>query len=208
MILCSNCEFARAASECSTCLDNGHEHLFCKNCQLLHLHVKKNSNHVFRTILQKNYLCSNCEISISKYSCLDCPKSEQNYCLGCSILHPKVKATRNHRIMCNQSEGEDDSVSDKSFTFLIQKTFLLGRNCLTMTPIYDFIEVLTFFEFPINSTRLCTVIFSLVLIAVGILLVAPRFIGKNSSSYFIIICTVALLRYVQTRSKSIRNLRT
>ena len=208
MILCSNCEFARATSECNTCLGNGHEHLFCKNCQLLHLHVKKNSNHVFHAILQKNYLCSNCEISISKYSCLDCPKSEQNYCLVCSILHPKVKATRNHRMMCNESEGEDDSGSDTSFLFLLQKIFLFGRSCLTMTPIHEFIEVLTFFEFPINNSRLCTVIFSLILVAAGILLVAPRFIGKNSSSYFIIICTVAFLRYVQTRQKSVRNLRT
>ena len=44
MILCSNCEFASAMSECDTCSNDDKEYLFCQNCRLLHLRAEGNFN--------------------------------------------------------------------------------------------------------------------------------------------------------------------
>ena len=205
MILCSNCEFASATSECDTCSNDSKEYLFCQNCRLLHLGTKGNFNHVFhdKNLLQ-NCLCSNCEISASKYSCLDCPVNDQNYCLGCSILHPRVKATRNHRIVRNENRVDNRCVSNLQLSSLLQNMCNFGRNCLTMTPISEFIEVLTFFDFPITNSPILRLMLPMMISGIGFFVFARRFIGRNSSSYLIIICTVALLRYIQTRPKSVR----
>ena len=204
MVLCSNCEFASATGECDDCRSSHRDSLFCCSCRDLHLRSRKNLNHIFREIPRQNYLCSNCEFSAAKFSCLDCPSEEKYYCLGCSILHPKVKATRNHRIYRDDEiEGTDTLPNQSSLTWTQRATIFI-RNFTKVTPISEFLEVLYFFDFPNLNYPLITVILPFFCAIAGSFLLARRYIGKNGSSYITIIVTVALLRYIQTRPKSIR----
>jgi hypothetical protein len=43
-------------------------------------------------------ICYNCESEVAKFSCQNCKAPENFFCVGCSILHPKIKLFRNHSI--------------------------------------------------------------------------------------------------------------
>lgn len=199
MVLCSNCEFAFATAECDTCKNASQNSLFCDTCRSLHCEIEENRRHVFSEIVQRSSSCSNCEFSASKFYCLDCPVRDQNYCLGCSIFHPKVKATRNHRIVCYESEGV--FAPALSSVSLLQKARIFCRDLSTVTPVAEFLEVLQFFEAP--SVNISFIFMALLFIAgLALLLFARRVIGKNGSSFLTIVGTVCLLRFLQTRPKA------
>jgi hypothetical protein len=197
MVLCCNCEFASATLSCNVCSPH-EEKVYCGKCSDLHLGVMIHSSHSFSVIPQESNLCSNCEYSTAKFSCLDCPLTEQNYCLACSITHPKIKATRNHRIYSSNC-AEDESIS----LSLIQKFKPSIRTVLAMTPIAEFIEVLNFFDSPIRKFQLSSQVIVCGVASVGLLLLLRRTIGYSGSSALTIFGTLCLLWYVQKRRKSI-----
>jgi hypothetical protein len=197
MVLCCNCEFASATLSCTVC-SPGEKKDFCGRCSDLHLGVMMHSNHSFSVIIQESNLCSNCEYSTAKFSCLDCPLTEQNFCLACSITHPKIKATRNHRVYRSNCE-EDESIS----LSLIQKFKPSIRMVLAMTPIAEFVEVLHFFDSPVRKFQLSTQVIFCAVASVGLLLLLRRTIGHSGSSALTIFGTLCLLWYVQKRQKSI-----
>jgi hypothetical protein len=94
---------------------------FCCECKDLHLKMKQFKTHRFEDFIQKFYdpsknggnsrKCCNCEESLCKFVCLNCLKEEKEddcyLCLGCSILHPKIKSFRNHNVVIiNNNKGE------------------------------------------------------------------------------------------------------
>lgn len=97
MILCSNCDIEAASYKCSQCPPN--ECAFCAECKGLHSQIKAFRGHQFADLPKQVVLCSNCEQSESKFICRDCDESNKNLCLGCSVIHPKIKAFRNHNVM-------------------------------------------------------------------------------------------------------------
>lgn len=198
MVLCCNCEFASATLSCNVCSPLSVKKVFCKRCGDLHVDEIIHSSHSFSVITQDSNLCSNCEYSIAKFSCLDCPITEQNYCLACSITHPKIKATRNHRIY--RSNCDDDESITLS---LIQKFKPSMRTVLAMTPIAEFVEVLHFFDLPVINFQLSTQILFCGGASVGLLLFLRRTIGQSGSSALTIFGTLCLLWYIQKRQKSI-----
>lgn len=198
MVLCCTCEFASATLTCVICSTIKDKEFFCKQCSELHLGVMNYSNHSFSAVTQDSNLCSNCEYNVAKFSCLDCPLLEQNYCLACSMAHPKIKATRNHRIY--RSICEEDEATPLS---LIQKFKPSIRGILTTTPIAEFVEVLLFFELPFRHFQLPTQVIFYGGASIGLLLILRRTIGQSGSSVLTIFGTLCLLWYIQKRQKSI-----
>jgi hypothetical protein len=51
-------------------------------------------------MIAKATLCGNCDTSVTKFHCLDCKRSGDSYtfCLGCSIIHGKVKSSIHHSL--------------------------------------------------------------------------------------------------------------
>ena len=201
MILCCHCEYAPATHQCTVCHTSNNEGLFCCSCSKLHQHSKDNSGHSFVDLPQTSSLCSNCDHSQAKFYCLDCPPNVGNFCLGCSIIHPKVKATRNHRVHLSiDKEIPSEDVSRYSFSLFGAPKRLI-RFILQMTPIAEFSDVLQFFEVPVHAMHFST----FMAVCGGVIFVLyfllRRFVGRNVSSVFTIIGTVCLLRFLQGRQK-------
>lgn len=210
MIVCSNCEFASAINECETCkgIDNcKEEKKFCKECSKLHI-KEHDTIPLFKKIIQQNFLCSNCESNTAKFQCVDCPLFEQNFCLGCSIIHPKVKATRNHRV--RQKDITDDANFLSSALPLLsikQRMTIFYRNVLSVTPIAEFLEVLEY-DFPLlECLPLHYVVIFTTVAGIAIFFLARRLVGKNGSSALIVISAVALLRFMQQRRKDTKSVK-
>jgi len=97
--LCSNCEFRAAAKRC---IGDGCEGaLFCSECSSFHAKVKQFKEHKFQeynppAASVKVLHCCNCDTAVAKLRCIDCIDSV--FCNPCSIIHPKVKQYRNHRV--------------------------------------------------------------------------------------------------------------
>jgi hypothetical protein len=156
MILCCRCEYAPANRRCTVCHTSNDEGLFCYDCSKLHQHSTDFSGHSFVDVPQTSSLCSNCDHSQAKFYCLDCPPNIGNFCLGCSIIHPKVKATRNHRVHLSIDKGiPEENVSGYSLS-VFGTPKLLIRNILQMTPIVEFSDVLLFFEVPDQTMQFST----------------------------------------------------
>ena len=201
MILCCHCEYAPATRRCTVCHTSNNEGFFCCSCSNLHQRSKDNSDHSFVDVSQSSSLCSNCDHSQAKFYCLDCPPNVGNFCLGCSIIHPKVKATRDHRVHLSiDKEIPSEDGSRYSFS-LFGAPKLLIRGILQLTPIAEFSDVLQFFEVPIHTMQFST----LMIMSGGAIfclhLLLRRFVGRNVSSVFTIIGTVSLLRFLQGRQK-------
>ena len=97
--LCSNCKFRAAAKLCIG--DGCARALFCSECSSFHANVKPFRGHKFQDYRppspsSKVLHCCNCDTAIAKLRCLDCIDSV--FCNPCSIIHPKVKQYRNHRV--------------------------------------------------------------------------------------------------------------
>lgn len=97
--LCSNCEFRSATKRCEECTE-----LFCFECSSFHSKVKQFRTHInFTDYSEKQNklasLCCNCDTAVAKFQCVDCRRQGLDstlYCLGCSIIHPKVKPFFHH----------------------------------------------------------------------------------------------------------------
>lgn len=99
---CTNCD-CRVAKKMCLDLPTG-ENLFCLDCAEYHLRIKKFKTHRFEDYISKDdgagqeRTCGNCEESLAKFVCDTCEDECKYLCLGCSILHTKVKIYRNHKV--------------------------------------------------------------------------------------------------------------
>lgn len=59
-------------------------------------------------------LCCNCESEPSRYICRQCKESDKYLCFNCSILHPKVKAFKDHSVDSLDNTSGYGSSSSKS----------------------------------------------------------------------------------------------
>lgn len=198
MIVCNYCEFASAIFECETCKLSNKDCFFCKKCSKIHRNEYE-VTHLFEKLIQQNCLCSNCDINTAKFLCLDCPLVEQNFCFECSIYHPKVKATRNHRI--RQKE-----ITDKSFPLLSnqQRVIILYRNFLAMTPISEFLEVL---EIDIPLPDFIPIQGVVIFTGIAMFFLARRLMGNNGTSALTIVGAVVLLRFIQQRQNGLKSIK-
>ena len=110
MLLCSNCENAIATFKCNSCADD--DAPLCSDCTALHSKIKAFKHHRFSIVAKESFSCSNCESAVAKFICRSCPAtaSDRYLCLGCSVIHPKVKAFRDHVIVIMEAkEARQDS---------------------------------------------------------------------------------------------------
>jgi len=96
-MLCYNCDVGSAQFKCVHCPES--ECLFCSECRGLHTKIKAYRTHQFAALPKKSIICTNCESSESKYICRECDDSSKYMCVGCSLIHPKIKAFRNHNVI-------------------------------------------------------------------------------------------------------------
>lgn len=97
VMICCNCDIEPAQFKCIHCPEN--ECHFCKECKGLHTKIKAYRTHHFAEIPKQSILCTNCESSESKFICRECDESSKYLCVGCSLIHPKIKAFRNHNVI-------------------------------------------------------------------------------------------------------------
>lgn len=97
MEFCYNCDIASAKYRCLQCPTK--ESAFCVDCKEIHNRTKGCSSHTFCEIVKKKNVCNNCETSEAKFICKDCDESSKYLCLGCSVIHPKIKAFRGHTVI-------------------------------------------------------------------------------------------------------------
>jgi hypothetical protein len=202
MTQCSACEFESAVLICSDCRICNKNSLFCIRCSESHL--EKNSNHCLIKNVKKRLLCSNCESSWAKFCCRDCPVFEQGYCLGCSIIHPKVKASRNHRIYQIDNDDEDFVFTGLSIYSLAELCKFKLWKIPEMTPIAEFLDVLNFFDFTAGGFQFlvfCTVIVALFFLGLR------RTIGNFGFSTLTIAGTIGVLRFIRSRQSKIRSIK-
>jgi hypothetical protein len=198
MIVCIECEFASAIIECETCTGINKNYFFCKECSRLH-NKRCDNTHIFKKLIQHKILCSNCETNISKFFCLDCPLIDQNLCFDCSIYHPKVKATRNHRVRLKDIINEAPPLLSCK-----QRVTVFYRNFLAMTPISEFLEVL---EIDIPIPDFIPIQFIIIFTWIAIFFLTRRLIGNNGSSVLTIIGSIVLLRFIQQRQKGLKSIK-
>jgi hypothetical protein len=98
---CSNCEGLRTPTLLCTHCNSP----FCEDCSLYHPKVKAFKGHTNfepytppASQASKKRVCSNCEEDEAKFECSACPPEDSLFCMGCSIVHPKVKAFRGHTL--------------------------------------------------------------------------------------------------------------
>lgn len=111
MLLCSNCENAIATFKCNSCADDD-AHL-CSDCTALHSKIKAFKHHRFSTVAKESFSCSNCESAAAKFICRSCPVtvSDRYLCLGCSVIHPKIKAFRDHVVVVMEANVDRQGCS-------------------------------------------------------------------------------------------------
>ena len=200
MSLCSVCDFSSAVLVCSDCKVRNEVNLFCVRCSESHL--ERNSNHCMIEYVKRKVMCSNCESTRAKFCCKDCPVEVQNFCLGCSIIHPKVKASRNHRIYLIDNDDEEDFVlTSFSFYSLIDACNPKFWKSHEMTPIAEFLDVMKFFDFPARGFQF--LIFSTVIVAL-FFLGLRRTIGNFGFSTLTVAGTIAVLRFIRSRQSRSR----
>ncbi|KAJ1424040.1 hypothetical protein B484DRAFT_432486, partial [Ochromonadaceae sp. CCMP2298] len=97
MDLCSNCDTATASHTCQQCAAPND---FCLECKTLHTKLKAFRHHSFTALTSEAARsCCNCESAEAKFLCRQCPEGERFLCLGCSLIHPKVRAFRGHALV-------------------------------------------------------------------------------------------------------------
>lgn len=115
--LCTNCEFAVATLKCVNCPDS--VSLFCKECSTIHTKVKQSRTHTF-TNYKANVtkrICCNCDSEVSRYVCSNCSENDKFLCVGCSIIHPKVKTFRGHIVSpINNTQEQETIISWSNLT--------------------------------------------------------------------------------------------
>lgn len=124
--ICENCECSVSNYQCLDCsssLTNLDQQgrsfsLFCSECSSLHCKLRQFKNHRMKDLLidfdEKRRKCCNCEESRCKFFCLECGENERYLCLGCSVIHPKIKAFRNHRVIVINNRGGSEGKKETS----------------------------------------------------------------------------------------------
>ena len=199
MTLCSMCEFSSAVLICSDCKVRNELHLFCVRCG--ESHIRTSSNHCLVDYVKKKLLCSNCDSSWAKFRCRDCPPEVQSFCLGCSIIHPKVKASRDHRIYLIDNDDEDFALTGFSFYSLFEACNPRLWKLHEKTPIAEFLDVMKFFDFPAGGYQF--LIFSTVIVAL-FFLGLRRTIGHFGFSTLTVAGTIGVLRFIRSRQSRSR----
>lgn len=105
-MFCNNCDIGPAQFKCMQCVSN--ECLFCSECKAVHCKIKAFKHHEFTQLPKQSIICTNCETSESKFICRECDDANKYLCVGCSVIHPKIKAFRNHHIMAMHSVSSDN----------------------------------------------------------------------------------------------------
>jgi hypothetical protein len=106
MELCTNCDAAAACYRCKNCPLL--ESLFCETCLNFHIKVKASRDHTFETLQRKALTCANCDSSGAKFACRQCEESSRYFCVGCSVIHPKIKQFRGHEVVALQTQQSAD----------------------------------------------------------------------------------------------------
>ena len=141
MNFCSNCDICAAVYECKQCIDGSR--LFCEQCMTIHVKVKPFKEHTFQRLQKRVILCNNCDSSQAKYVCRECDESCRYLCVGCSVIHPKIKAFRGHMVTALASDGNSSSAInhllkipnslDELSTTLAQIIELIYRNLSSLS---------------------------------------------------------------------------
>lgn len=194
MITCSNCDFHISTLICDICSKESKTDIsFCKECSKIHMTNKKYENHAFHALKMISHdVCCNCNLNTSKFRCLDCPVSDQYYCLGCSIVHTKVKITRNHTLIVLE-------VNKTSIT-TIQRIYRYLRD---FTPLFEFQEVIKSYSIgTVSVEKIIMYSFGIVL-SVVLFYLSRSFFGRNASSIITVVSAILLLRFIQKRQKNV-----
>lgn len=67
--------------------------------------IKSCREHTLEAIQRKPTICSNCDSSDAKFICRECDPTCCYLCVGCSVIHPKIKAFRGHQVVSIQSNS-------------------------------------------------------------------------------------------------------
>lgn len=101
--ICSNCDFVEACMKCIDCNNESDitNSIFCNDCSDLHKQIKIYKGHklVKYSIAEERnriIICQNCDQQPAKFLCMKCQEKSNYFCGGCSIMHTKVKAFRDH----------------------------------------------------------------------------------------------------------------
>jgi hypothetical protein len=106
MELCTNCDAATACYRCKNCPPL--ESLFCETCMNFHTKVKASRDHTFETLERQALSCANCDGSGAKFACRQCAEPSRYFCVGCSVIHPKIKQFRGHEVVALQTQRSAD----------------------------------------------------------------------------------------------------
>lgn len=85
----------------------------------MHCKVKAYKGHEFTELPKHVIVCANCEASESKFVCRDCDDANKYLCVGCSVIHPKIKAFRNHNVMAIGGQTNRGVAERAPFTLTI-----------------------------------------------------------------------------------------
>jgi hypothetical protein len=190
--LCSNCEFAEASLLCSTCAaEEGN--LFCASCGEIHLKVKKFRDHRLEKyeVAAKVLICCNCDEVVAKFRCMDCIDGDNLFCTGCSLLHPKVKATRNHRLVTAEySEDLSTRVSvGKIDIFRAVKDVLSFMSNMDVVGSFD--------ELPPNTKNYAGV--GVIIVVFVIFFTIRQLVGRDGASVLTLLVGIFLMRWMQMK---------
>lgn len=122
--LCSNCDRCMASFRCTRCPPASQ--LLCSGCVDLHGKIKQFRDHekYFIELQQHAYpaICSNCEVTDSKFICRQCSESDRFLCLGCSLFHAKIKSFRGHNQLVPIDHEPANPVHNVLFSASLQTT--------------------------------------------------------------------------------------
>lgn len=109
--LCGNCDAHPALWRCLQC--DKDVSALCAECVTLHSKTKAFREHTVVPLRPtKAETCRNCEETVSKFECTTCGEANKYLCLGCSLIHPKIKQFRGH-VVHPLDEGETDSLCSR-----------------------------------------------------------------------------------------------
>jgi hypothetical protein len=73
-----------------------------------HTKVKASRDHTFETLERQALSCANCDGSGAKFACRQCAEPSRYFCVGCSVIHPKIKQFRGHEVVALQTQRSAD----------------------------------------------------------------------------------------------------
>lgn len=106
-MICDNCDIRTANWQCLTCPSNLSR--LCEDCLSLHKRTKSFRNHKLEPLPQPKVaqICRNCDQNPSKFECTSCGVEDKYLCMGCSVMHGKIKQFRGHRVIPLETSSSD-----------------------------------------------------------------------------------------------------